>query len=152
MRIAVTWCEGESPVERLRVLVADNDRNILAQIHRLLAARFEIVGEVEDGNSLVRAAGSLHPDVLVVDISMPIMNGLEAVRLHRRYYPDTRVVFLTSHTEPEMLAAAMAAGAGGFVSKPRAAEDLARAIEIVGRGGTFVSAGVSGASVASPGN
>ena len=124
---------------RARVLLADDHQLMLDRLSALLAGEFSVVGTVLDGYALVHAAGALRPDVLVVDISMPRMNGLEAAARIRRTGSTVPVVCLTAHEEPEFLAAAVGAGALGYVTKASVAHDLVPAIRAALAGQQFIS-------------
>jgi len=117
-------------MKRLRILVADDHSQILTLLTRILEPTFHVVGTVEDGQSLIAAAQALHPDIVLTDINMPIMNGIEATRELREVVPDCRVICYSSHGEPEVMAAAFAAGASGFLIKG-VAYDLISSIRTV---------------------
>jgi DNA-binding NarL/FixJ family response regulator len=106
----------------------------------LLEPEFDLVGIVEDGRRLVEEAAALKPDVVVVDISMPRVNGLEAIPLLKRAAPDTRVVVVTMHREAAYARRAREAGADGFVLKNAAADELIAAIRAAAEGKAAVSA------------
>ena len=131
---------GSHATLRARVLLADDHQLMLDRLSALLAGEFSVVGTVLDGYALVHAAGALRPDVLVVDISMPRMNGLEAAARIRRGGSTVPVVCLTAHEEPEFLAAALDAGALGYVTKASVAHDLVPAIRAALAGQQFISA------------
>jgi len=128
------------PSERIRVLLADDNRGMLSAVRRLLEHEFRIVGEVHDGLALVRAARKLTPQVMVVDISMPSMTGLEAVKLLSLEHLPSRAVFLTIHDDPAIVEEALACGAFGFVNKAAADRDLSPAVRAAAAGERFVSA------------
>lgn len=92
---------------------------------------WEVVGEASNGIEALEKAGSLLPDVMVLDITMPKMNGLEVCRLARQKTPGLEVLFVTQHDSPQMMREALSAGAKGYVVKSNAARDLLRAIEVV---------------------
>jgi len=124
---------------RVRVLLADDHRAMLDRIRSLLSDEFSVVGAVMDGDELVAAAANLRPDVIVLDISMPRVNGLEAAaRIVARGQPP-RIVCLTAHAEPDFMRAAWDAGALAYVTKTRLAADLQRAIRAALAGRRFVS-------------
>jgi CheY-like chemotaxis protein len=125
--------------ERARVLVADDFQPLLDRIVDLLSCEFCVVGAVTNGAELVDAATSLHPDVLVADIYMPIMNGLEAAVHIRRRGSQVPIVYMTAHHEREVFDAARETGALGYVTKPRLAHDLVPAIRAALEGRPFVS-------------
>jgi DNA-binding NarL/FixJ family response regulator len=126
-------------VAKLRIVLADDNRTIIAGVRELLDERFEVVDTVEDGQQAIDAVRMLNPDVLLMDISMPVMDGLEAARCLHRLNCRTRIVFLTIHEDPDFVAAALAAGASGYVTKARLRRDLVRAIDETMQGRTFVS-------------
>jgi DNA-binding NarL/FixJ family response regulator len=126
-------------VSRPRVLLADDHRVVSEGLSRLLADDFELVGIVEDGRTLVAAARKLQPDVIVADISMPHLNGLEAMAILKKEDPDVKVVFLTMHQEPAYARRALEAGASGFVLKHSAPAELVMAIQAALKGQTFIT-------------
>jgi two-component system response regulator NreC len=128
----------------VRVVLAD-DHQIVRQGVRALLERqgFEVVGEAEDGNEAVRLVTRLNPDVAVLDIAMPSLNGIDAAREIRRVSPDTRTILLTMFSEDHRLVEALRAGVSGYLLKTRAVEDLERAIQEVCRGGVYLSRGLS---------
>ncbi len=123
-----------------RVLLAD-DHPVVRQGFRALLEHqgLDVVGEAADGQDAVELAQQLHPDVAVLDIAMPRMNGLDAGREIARTCPDTRVVVLTVVTDSPSVVEALRHGVRGFVTKTQAVEDLHRAILEVARGGIYVS-------------
>jgi DNA-binding NarL/FixJ family response regulator len=108
--------------------VADDNPQILAMVNNLLQADFEVVDMVSDGDSLVRAAFRLHPDVIVTDISMPNMKEIEAVRMIRDTMPWIKFIFLTMHAATAYKREAQSVGAVGYVLKSAAVEELSPAI------------------------
>jgi DNA-binding NarL/FixJ family response regulator len=124
---------------RPRVLLADDHALILGAFERLLSDEYEIVGQVTDGRALVAAAEALTPDVVVVDISMPVLNGLEAGRQIKQKVPDVKLVFLTMNEDPDLAAEAFRAGASGDLLKRSAASELAAAIREVSQGRSYVT-------------
>ncbi len=128
-----------------RVVFVDDHAGIHPLVRRILEPQFQVVDSVFDGQALLNSAARHAPDVLVVDISMPRLNGLEAVRQLR---PESNavVVFLTTHADSALLEQALEAGAHGYVLKASAASDLIPAIRAALRGERFVSAAVSLAS------
>jgi two-component system, NarL family, response regulator NreC len=128
----------------LRILLAD-DHCIVRQGLRALLERsgFEVVGEAADGQEAVKLAESLRPDVAVLDLTMPVLNGLDAGRQILQRKPAPAVMLLTMHTEEHHVAAALRAGFRGYLLKTQAAEDLVRAIRDVVRGQIFLSSAVS---------
>ncbi len=123
----------------VRVLLADDSPSMLQAARRILEPEFQIVGTVEDGQAVLEAAETLKPDVLILDISMGVMNGLEAARLLTRLGSKAKIVFLTVHNDQEFVEEAFSAGAVGYVIKPRLGTDLLVAVREALVGHTFVS-------------
>lgn len=115
-------------MKRPRLLLADDHRMVAEGLKGLLEKDFDLVGIVEDGRALVDEAARTRPDVVVVDITMPRLNGLEAIPLLKKAAPHTKVVIVTMHREPAYARRAFSVGADGFVLKHAAAEDLIDAI------------------------
>jgi DNA-binding NarL/FixJ family response regulator len=132
--------------KRLRLLLVDDHAVVREGLRALLASdpRFEIVGEASEGEGAVSAATSLHPDVVVMDVSMPGLNGVQATRRLKAQNPETRVVALTVHEEGGYLRSLLDAGAAGYVLKRSAASELVRALHIVGDGGTYLDPALAG--------
>jgi len=126
-------------VKRARVLLADDHRMMAEGLRRLLDPEFELVGLVEDGRALVEAAARLKPDVIVADIGMPRLNGLDAIPLLKKDNPNARIVVITMHRETAYARRALAAGASGFVMKSSAPGELIAAIHAALAGRTFVT-------------
>ena len=122
-----------------RVVLADDQSEILQSARQILGNEFRIVGTAENGAIAVELAARLSPDVLVLDISMPVQNGIEAACHLKELGSTTRVVFMTVNTEPEFVEAALFAGALGYVLKPSLASDLIPAIWAAMEGTTFIS-------------
>ena len=129
---------------RTRVLLADDHKIILNGLRSLLEPEFELVGKVEDGRALVAAAEKLRPDVIVVDISMPLLNGIEAVRQIKKIDPRVKVVFLTMHPDVTYAVRAFEAGASGYVLKHSASSELLTAIHEAIKGRTYVTPMIAG--------
>ncbi len=132
-------CNPLITMKRMRVFLADDHEAVLRATAALLGSDFEIVGTAMDGQSLIESTLLLKPDLLIVDISMPVLNGIEAIRRLRQAGSTAKVVFLTVHDDPDFAQAAIAAGASGYVIKPRMASDLIPAIREVLAGRSFVS-------------
>jgi DNA-binding NarL/FixJ family response regulator len=126
-------------VSRPRVLLADDHRVVSEGLKRLLADDFELVGMVEDGRALVAAARKLQPDVIVADITMPHLNGIEAMAQLKKDNVHVKVVFLTMHQDPAYARRALEAGAAGFVVKHSAPAELVMAIHAALKGQTFIT-------------
>lgn len=132
-----------SSVKRPTVLLADDHGPMIERVKALLEADFEIVGSVDNGRDLVSAAGLLQPDIILLDISMPVLTGIEAARQVRQKGIKSRFVFLTVHERVEFLHACLAEGALGYVVKSRIASDLVTAVREALSGRRFISPPVS---------
>jgi len=124
---------------RPRVILADDHALLLGAFEKLLAPECDIVGQVSDGRALVDAASRLRPDVVVLDIGMPILNGLEAGRQIKQTLRDVRLVFLTMNEDPDLAAEAFRAGASGYLLKRSAASELMTAIREVMRARSYIT-------------
>lgn len=131
-------------MNRPRLLLADDHRMVAEGLRSLLADEFEVVDTVEDGRSLLAAAKKLRPDVIVADITMPHLNGIEAVSRLKRDNPAVKVVFLTMHQNPAYARRALEAGGVGFVIKHSAPDELVMAIHAALRGKTFIAPALAG--------
>lgn len=124
---------------KARVLLGDDHALILEGLRNALQAQYEIVGLAKDGRALVQIAERSKPDLVVVDISMPLLNGFEAAKQIKKSLPHTRVIFLSQHLNPAYLKQALRLGASGYVLKAGATEELQQAIEAVMRGKTYIT-------------
>ena len=124
---------------KVRVLLADDHETILAQVRNILCADFEVVGTASNGQDAITEVQRLDPDVLVIDISMPVLDGLQAVAKLRSKKCRTKFVFLTVHEDLDFVGAAFSAGASGYVTKSHVNTDLVPAIREILEGRTFVS-------------
>ena len=124
---------------RPRIVLADDHRIVVEGLKSLLARDFELIGVVEDGQRMIDAARTLRPDAIVADISMPLLNGIEALEQLRKDGFDIPVVFLTMHHDVEYASLALEAGAAGYVLKHAAPEELVQAVRVALEGGTYVS-------------
>lgn len=131
-------------MKRLRVLLADDHKIVAEGLRSLLESEFDFAGVVEDGRALLKAAEKVLPDVIVADISMPLLNGIEAVRQIKNLRPDTKIVFLTMHSDVTYAARAFEAGASGYVLKHSAPSELITAIRAAVKGQTYVSPVIAG--------
>jgi DNA-binding NarL/FixJ family response regulator len=128
---------------RARLLIAD-DHTLLAEACKsLLEPEFEVVGIVNNGRALLRLACELKPDVVVVDVAMPQLNGLDAGDQIRHLLPATKIVFLTMNMSPEVAAEAFRRGASGYIVKSSAAEELVRAIRRALRSESYMSSAIT---------
>ena len=130
--------------EKIRVLLADDHKIVLEGLKSLLESEFELVGSVENGRDLLTEVHRLRPDVIVVDISMPLLNGIEAVREIRKTDPDIKVIFLTMHPDVTYAARAFEAGASGYVLKHSASAELVNAIQEAVKGRTYITPIIAG--------
>jgi DNA-binding NarL/FixJ family response regulator len=124
---------------RARVLLADDHRIVAEGLKGLLEPEFELVGIVEDGRAMLDSAEKLKPDVVVVDVSMPLLNGIEAVRQLKKKHREIAVVFLTMHLDVTYAAKAFEAGASGYVLKHSAPSELITAIASALKGRTYIT-------------
>jgi DNA-binding NarL/FixJ family response regulator len=131
-------------MKKPRVLLADDHKIVLEGLKSLLEGEFEVVGSVEDGRALVDQAATLHPDVIVADISMPQLNGIEAARQIKKADKNIKIVFLTMHPDAIYAANAFEAGASGFVLKHSAPSELITAIHEAMKGRTYVTPLIAG--------
>src|ERR1700676_1232088 len=113
-----------------RLLLADDHAMMLEGLVRLLGSEFDVVGTATDGRSLLAEAERLRPDVIVLDVGMPEMNGIEAARRLAKILPSAKLVFITQQLDPAYLHAAFSAGAKGYVAKQSAATELVQAIRL----------------------
>jgi DNA-binding NarL/FixJ family response regulator len=132
-----------------RVLLADDHTLILGALEKLVAAECEVVGTVSDGRALIEAADKYQPDVVVLDVAMPILNGLDAGREIKRRHPRIKLVFLTMNEEPEVAAEALRNGGSAYLLKRSAAAELLTAIHAVMQGRTYLTPLVTEGVVAS---
>ena len=130
-------------VPSVRVLLADDHVQLLCELRLQLGREFEVVGAVENGEEAVHAALRLSPDVLVLDIAMPVMNGFQAAARLRDLKCKTKIVILTTYEDHEYIDAAFSCGANAFVTKQSLASDLATAIRTVFQGNSFTSPSLS---------
>jgi len=126
-------------VALVRVLLADDHGDFLRKVQAELSPEFEIADTAANGEDAIEAVHRLDPDVLVIDISMPVLDGLQAASRLRDARCRTKIVFLTIHEQSDFVSAAFAAGASGYVSKRHLGTDLVAAIREVLQGHTFIS-------------
>jgi DNA-binding NarL/FixJ family response regulator len=128
---------------RPRVLVADDHQMLVDALKGVLEPLCEVVGTVSDGRELLKAAAKLQPDIIVLDIAMPQLNGLDAARHLKPTMPKVKFVFMTMNEDPDLVGEAFRAGASAFLLKQGAALELTEAIEKVLKGGTYVTPGAA---------
>jgi DNA-binding NarL/FixJ family response regulator len=130
--------------KRTRILLADDHSFILAGIRSLLEAHYDLVGQVSDGRSLVEEAGRLGPDLIILDVTMPLLNGIDAARQIKKTWPQIKLLFLSMHASPVYVREALDAGGSGYVLKSSATEELRTAIQAVLKGRTYVATSIEG--------
>jgi len=126
-------------MKRHRLLMADDHTLVLEGFRRLLEAEFDLVGTAEDGQRLVALATELKPDVVLLDISMPVLNGFEACRRIRKVLPTAKMIFVTMHTDPAYATEAFRLGASGYVLKRSAVSELNEAIKQAIKGKRYLT-------------
>jgi DNA-binding NarL/FixJ family response regulator len=126
-------------VERPRVILADDHKLVAEALRTLITPQFDVVAIASDGHELLEFAGSLKPDIIVADIAMPLLNGLEAGRQLKQKMPVVKLIFLTMNEDPEVALEAMSAGASGYVLKSSAATELVEALGAAVRGKSYVT-------------
>ncbi len=133
------------PVEKIRVLLADDHAILSAGLRAFMSDYddIQVVGEACDGDEAVALAGELRPDVVLMDVAMPGMNGIDATRLIREQHPETRVLVLTQHEERQYVLALLRAGASGYILKRALGADLIAALRTVAQGEPFLYPGAS---------
>ena len=126
-------------MKKPRILMADDHSLILAALRKLVEVECDVVGTVEDGRALVAAAQKLRPDLILLDISMPLLNGLDAARQLTKLVPESKVIILTMHASPTYATEAFQAGASGYLLKRSAASELSQAIQSVLQGQKYLT-------------
>jgi DNA-binding NarL/FixJ family response regulator len=126
-----------------RVMLADDHTLLLEAFRKLLEPHFDVVGTAADGHALLEVAKALHPEVVVMDIAMPLLNGLEAARKLKGVVPGVKMVFLTMHEDPDLAMQAMREGASGYLLKTSAPAELLHAISQAIRGKSYVTPGIA---------
>jgi DNA-binding NarL/FixJ family response regulator len=127
-----------------KVIVVDDHAVIRRGVQGILSAfpEWELCGEAENGQEGIRLAEALKPEIIIMDVSMPVLNGLEATRIIHNILPDTKILLLTLHSSTELVRSAFRAGARGYVLKSDAENELVRALNVVAGDGTYVSPGI----------
>lgn len=129
----------EQSTVRTRILIADDHRVVAEGIRSLLEKRYDVIGIVRDGRELLVEAPKLNPRVIVLDIGMPLLNGLDAAERLRSSLPNVKIVFLTMKDDPNLAAAALNLGAVGYVLKQAAASELLKAVSEVLQGRSYIT-------------
>ncbi len=124
---------------KARILLGDDHGLILDGLRAALQSQYEVVGLAKDGRALIHAAERLKPDLVITDISMPLLNGFEAARHIKAALPSTKLIFLSQHLNPAYLKHALKLGASGYVLKSGATEELQQAISKALRGQTYIT-------------
>lgn len=122
-----------------RILLADDHTLVLEGFRKLVEERCTLLGAVEDGRALVEAAERLQPDVVLLDISMPRLNGIDAARKLKKHHPEMKFIFVTMHADPSYVNEAFKAGASGYLLKRSAAQELMQAIQAVTNGDYYIT-------------
>ncbi len=121
------------------VILADDHTLVLEGFRRLLETQCELLSTVGDGQALVKAVAQQRPDIVILDISMPVMNGIEAARSLKSQFPSVKLLFVTMHADPAYIRAAFQAGASGYILKQSLGDELTQALHAVLRGHTYVT-------------
>jgi DNA-binding NarL/FixJ family response regulator len=121
------------------VILADDHTLVLEGFRRLLETHCELLATVGDGQRLLQAVAQHRPDIVILDISMPVMNGIEAARTLKAKFPSMKLVFVTMHADPAYIRAAFQAGASGYILKQSLSDELTQALHTVLRGQTYVT-------------
>jgi DNA-binding NarL/FixJ family response regulator len=124
---------------RSRIFIADDHKLVIEAFQKLLESHYDVVGTATDGLSLLRAAPPLKPDVILIDLAMPLRNGLEAGRQLKSMMPAVKLVFVTMNEDPDIAREAMREGASGYLLKSSVSEELFQAIRLALKGGSYVS-------------
>ena len=124
---------------KVRILIGDDHALIREGIREALRAQYDVVGQAADGKALVEAAQKLRPDLIILDISMPLLNGFESARKIKEILPAVKLIFISQHLNPAYLRHALKLGASGYVLKSGATEELHQAASAVLRGKTYIS-------------
>ncbi len=128
-----------SPPQKKRVLIADDHALVAEGLVGLLISEYNVVGVSKNGHRLLEDAVTLRPDLIVLDVSMPELNGIEAAKLLKKMLPSAKLIFVTQQMDPQYLRAAFREGATGYVAKQSASEELRAALREAVSGGTYIS-------------
>ena len=122
-----------------RVLLADDHSLVLEGFRRILERQCDLVGMVEDGRALIEAAQRTQPDIVILDVSMPLLNGIDAATQLKKLQPATKLIFVTMHDDADYVRSAFEAGASGYLLKRSAVDELEQAIRTVWTGNTYIT-------------
>jgi DNA-binding NarL/FixJ family response regulator len=128
---------------RVRILLAEDHTLVAEAFQRLLEPHYEVVGIVADGRSLLKVAQQLKPDVAIIDIGMPLLNGLDAGRELKRLLPNAKIIFVTMNDDPDIASEARRLGASGYLLKTSASSELLKAVQEVLRGNSYLTPRIS---------
>jgi len=131
-------------MKRTRILIADDHALMLDGFSNLLEPKYAVVGTAEDGKALVEAAMRLNPELIILDITMPVLNGIDAAREIRKHLPQAKLLFVTMHTSSTYLNAALDAGADGYAVKSSGRSEILAAVEAVLAGNRYIAPGIGG--------
>jgi len=126
-------------MRKTRILLADDHTMICAALRKLLEPEYDVVGSVPDGRGLLKVAGDLKPDVVLVDIGMPLLNGLDAGRELKKSMPGVKIIFLTMNPDPDVASEALRNGASGYLLKTSQEDELVQAIRNAIKGVSYVT-------------
>jgi DNA-binding NarL/FixJ family response regulator len=126
-------------MKRTRILLADDHSMLLDALSSLLGQEFDVVGAARDGGAMLEMVTRLHPDIVVMDISMPQFNGIDAARILRRQGNAAKILFLSMYADLPLVEEAFRTGASGYVLKTGGTDELVKAIQCISRGGTYVT-------------
>lgn len=122
-----------------RILLADDHALVIEGFRRILEKQYDLVGTVEDGRALVEAAKSVQPDIIILDVSMPLLNGIDAAAHLKKLVPKAKIIFVTMHADTEYVRSAFEAGASAYVLKRSAVDELDQAIRAVLAGHSYIT-------------
>ena len=131
-------------MSRARILMADDHKMVVEGLRNIIESEFDLVGTVGDGRALLDSSSKLRPDVIIADISMPMLNGIDAVKQIKKKDPNVKVIFLTMHPDVSYAAEAFESGASGYVLKHSAPDELITAIREVLKGKTYITPMIAG--------
>src|SRR5262245_57521183 len=137
MRCVLRLEREQRLMNKVRVLLADDNVAVAKALARILETEFDVVGVVHDGHQLLKATQAFQPDIVITDLSMPLMSGLDATRQLKEDGATARIIVLSADSDPALGAAALQCGASGYVLKASAGEELFTAIHEIMNGGTY---------------